>query len=187
MLRGFIRAFGSKFVYSDIKLNKRGTAQFCSQLKMLLAAGIPLFQGLMIIEGLLAKRHRDQVKQAILLIGEGQPFNQAAKGLLPELALGSIRAAERSGKIEETLAKLADYYESKAELEEKLISALAYPLVVLLVSLLSIVAMVVFVLPGIKEVFSEMGSELPPLTAALLGLSDQMNRYGFIILVAVIL
>ena len=168
-------------------LNKRETALFCSQLRLLLAAGMPLLQGLKIMEGLISKKYRAGIDRLIIAIGEGQPFNQAAKGLLPDLALGSVRAAERSGKMEETLNKLAEYYESKAELEEKFISALAYPSVVLLVSLLSVLALVIFVLPGIKEVFADLGSDLPPLTKFILSLSDSLPRYGVLILSAIVL
>lgn len=153
-------------------LNKRETVQFCSSLKMMLASGMPLLQALQIVgDSKQGKKYKVGITASIEKIKEGSPFFEAVSGLLPPLAIGSIKAAECSGNLEESLAKLAEFYERKAEMEEKIKAALIYPLLILILSLLSVLALLFFVLPAMGGLFSDFGGELPLFTRLILGTS----------------
>lgn len=157
-------------------LNKRQTACFCSQCKMLLDSGMALLPALQValsMEG--NKKSREKMVEMANKIAEGYAFSDAADGFIPPLALGSLRAAERAGNFEEILGQLAEYYEQKADMEEKVIGALAYPCFVLILSMLSVLVLVLFVLPGIKSLFVDMGAELPLFSRMVLGLSDGIS------------
>jgi type II secretory pathway component PulF len=131
---------------------------------------LPALQVALSMEGNL--KVRAKMDEMINKIAEGAAFSIAAEGFIPSMALGSLRAAERAGNFEEILGQLAEYYEQKAEMEEKVIGALAYPCFVLILSLLSVLVLIVFVLPGIKSLFVDMGAELPLFSRMALGLSD---------------
>ena len=162
-------------------LNKKETAQFCSQLRMLLASGMPLLEALRVIKSLRKdKKHSRQIDALIDKITEGYSLSESALNFLPALTIGSIRAAERAGNLEETLERLSKYYHDKAELEEKVIGALVYPCFVLILSLISVMVLLVFVLPGLKGLFADLGTELPLFTSAILNFSDFVSRYLFI-------
>ncbi|MGB9613593.1 MAG: type II secretion system F family protein [Candidatus Margulisiibacteriota bacterium] len=182
---GFIRAFALRFVHSSRSLNKRQTATFCSQLRSLLISGMPLLEALRILDGLPQnKKHRAQLSDVIGRINDGFSLSEAASGLLPSLAIGSLRAAERAGNLEETLARLAKYYEDKADLEEKFWGALAYPAFVLILSLLSVIALIIFVIPGMKTIFADLGIEPPLITSLILNLTDGLSKFWLIISIA---
>ena len=133
-------------------LNKRETARFCSQLKMMLASGMPLLEALKVINGMAThKKYERQLGSLIEKISEGVSLSEGASELLPSLATCSLRAAERTGSLEEVLGNLSEYYENRAEIEEKVIGALVYPCFVLLLSAFSFFALIIFVLPGLKE------------------------------------
>ncbi|MCU0641180.1 MAG: type II secretion system F family protein [Candidatus Margulisbacteria bacterium] len=148
-------------------MNSRQTAAFCSQLKALLAAGLPLLAALKIL-----KCHA----QAGRLISEGEQLSRALRGILPDLACGAIGAAEQVGALEDCLARLAAHYEHQAETHEKLIGSLIYPLFVLLLSVGSLFGLIFFILPGMNELFVDLNTPLPALTAGILNVSELLAR-----------
>lgn len=163
-------------------LNKRQTARFCSQLKMMLTSGMPLLEALNVIKSL--SKTKVGMETIIGKVMEGYSLSEAAANFLPPLAIGSLRAAERAGNLEETLARLAKYYEDKADLEEKFWGVLAYPVFVLILSLLSVIALIIFVIPGMKTIFADLGTEPPLITSLILSLADTLSQFWLIVLVA---
>ncbi len=94
----------------------------------------------------------------------------------------TIAAGEASGRLALLLNRLADTLEAQAALRSRLIAALAYPLLLLLVALGVVVAMLVFVVPGIAEQLLASGQPLPGLTRAVLGVSEFFQRFWTLIL-----
>lgn len=163
-----------------MSLSKRETSRFCSQLKMMLASGMPLLEALATIRMVSHKKFDRRLTLLIDMISEGHSLSEAAVGFLPALAIGSLQAAERAGNLEETLENLSKYYENKADLEEKFLGALVYPCFVLTLSLLSVLVLIFFVLPGLKGLFSDLGTELPFFTNVILGFSDFLSRFWLV-------
>ncbi|MDD5593665.1 MAG: type II secretion system F family protein, partial [Candidatus Margulisbacteria bacterium] len=96
-------------------LNKRQTAVFCSQLKSLLASGMPLLEAMTIIRDLpQSKKHASGLKAIITKLNNGYSLSEAAGELLPAMAAGALSAAEQAGDLEVSLGRLADYYAGKA-------------------------------------------------------------------------
>jgi type IV pilus assembly protein PilC len=142
----------------------------------LLVAGIPLVEGLRIIKGLTDRNKLTALEKAIAAVNDGSALSEALGELLPIMACGAIVAAERAGELEDCLGRLAVYYENKAELQEKLISSLIYPVFVLSLCLVSLLAMIFFVLPGLRSLFVDLNAPLPPVTSWLLDGSDRLSR-----------
>ncbi|MFA7440043.1 MAG: type II secretion system F family protein [Sphingomonadaceae bacterium] len=93
----------------------------------------------------------------------------------------TIAAGEASGRLSLLLNRLADMLEAQAALRSRLISALAYPVLLLLVALGVIVAMLVFVVPAIAEQLVQSGAPLPFLTRAVLAVSQAVRDWWWIL------
>jgi general secretion pathway protein F len=95
-----------------------------------------------------------------------------------------IRAAEVSGTLSEGLERMLEYLERSRELREKIVSALIYPTILLLVAGLSVIILLTFVVPQFRPIFEEMGSALPLATRFVLSVSDAVAAYWWLGLVA---
>jgi len=91
-----------------------------------------------------------------------------------------VSAGDSSGNLDEIFDNLADYLEQSAEIKQKVVSALTYPIILVGFSISVIIALLAFVLPQVVGQFIKSGTELPLLTKALLFISN--NSLIFIIL-----
>lgn len=99
----------------------------------------------------------------------------------------TIAAGEASGRLSLLLARLADMLEAQAALRSRLISALAYPLLLVCVAVGVIAAMLVFVVPSIAEQLMSSGAPLPWLTRAILAISAFLQQWWWVLFVSVVL
>lgn len=165
-------------------LGSRQTANFCSHLKMLLASGMPLLESINIIKNLpFYDKRRRQWEDAMDKINDGSPLSSSIKTIVPALVVSSIKSAEYAGSLETTLDQLSSFYRGRAELEEKFKAALVYPSFVVGLSVLVMAAVMVFILPGFKSLFADLGGELPLFTRIVMS----MSNYWYIIFVLLIL
>ncbi|MBN1557266.1 MAG: type II secretion system F family protein [Lentisphaerae bacterium] len=96
-----------------------------------------------------------------------------------DLYVSMIRAGEAGGALDEVLRRLVAHYERVQEMREKVIMALVYPVIVLLMGIVTIAFSMVYVVPKFKEVFDQLGSALPLPTQILMAVSTGMARYGW--------
>ena len=156
-------------------LNKRQTARFCSQLKMMLSSGIPLLTALKVIGNMQKDRKlRKKIEGIAQKVSEGAFLSAAGEKTLPEVAIASLKAAERSGDMARVLDNTAKYYEKRAELDEKIMAALVYPIFVIILSLTMLCGVIVFIIPTAQSIFSDLDVELPLITRLLLTLGTQL-------------
>jgi len=83
-----------------------------------------------------------------------------------------VRSAELSGRLEETLNYLADYLEKDNNLKTKLRNAMIYPAFIIVVFLAVMILVVTVVIPQLKGIFTESGSQLPFITRVLMSVGD---------------
>lgn len=93
---------------------------------------------------------------------------------IPMLMISMIRAGETGGFLDIALASIATTFEKEAKLRSTVKSAMTYPIAVLAIAVLAVVGMLLFIVPIFKKMFEGLGSELPPPTAFLVFLSNQM-------------
>lgn len=105
----------------------------------------------------------------------------------PAHVRGTVAAGEQSGRLALLLTRLAETLEAQVALRSRLMAALAYPVLLLLVAVGVIIAMLVFVVPGIAEQLTASGAELPWLTRAVLAASEFLHAWGLWLLLAVAL
>jgi len=93
-------------------------------------------------------------------------------GSFPPLYRAMVAAGETTGSLTTILARLADLLERQAEVQGKLIAALAYPVVLAFVAIGVVAALMIFVVPRVVEQFDDVGQQLPFLTRAVIAISD---------------
>ena len=105
----------------------------------------------------------------------------------PEIYRASVAAGEQSGRLGTVLERLADYAESRDALRQKMITALAYPVLLALVAVAVVTGLLLYVVPQIVGVFASMKQTLPLPTTVLIALSDFVKHWGLLLgLVAIV-
>jgi type IV pilus assembly protein PilC len=99
-----------------------------------------------------------------------------------KLYVNMIRAAEMGGILDTILDRLSQFLEKEQEIRQKVKSALTYPIIVVCFAMVILAAMFMFILPTFKQMFSDMGATMPPMTEMLFSMSDFMvhNWYLFV-------
>jgi len=94
-------------------------------------------------------------------------------GAFTDLDCGVIRIGEETGKLDQSLMFLSDYYRKKNEQKRMLTSALSYPIIIVITALLVLLFMMTVVIPMFEQVYSRMGGSLPGITTFMLKLSSK--------------
>jgi len=160
------------------------------QLATLLRAGLPIDEALAALgEQNEDARSRTVVASLRARVLEGSSL---AAGLaeapesFPEIYRASVSAGEQSGRLDEVLSRLADYSEAREALNQKIWAALAYPLLLTLVAVAVVTGLLVYVVPQIVGVFTQMHQTLPWATRALIALSDFVKAWGIVLLILLV-
>ena len=185
-----IEAKDAAAVKKHKKLNARQLSEFSKELSTLLASGVSIVRALEIIaeeEGI------SPVTKALYLdilaeLKRGLSLSEAMemKQCFPELMLGMIRSGEGSGNIDAVMNRLALHYERENRLKQQVQSAMTYPMVLLVMSILVVILIVTFILPQFEELFAEMES-LPVVTEILMGISDFLVTQWYVALLVIFL
>jgi len=165
-------------------------AVWSRQLATLIGAGVPILQSLRIIyqQGEMASAKK--VMQAIIArVENGDPlsFAMAEHGsTFPPLLIQMIRVGEVSGTMNETLERMALYFETDHKNAEKIKSALIYPLVVGLMSILVTIFVVVRIVPTFVSTFASEGTSLPLATRTVIAISHFLIHDWWMVLGGVV-
>ncbi len=141
----------------------------------------------------LARQEGDRAEKAVLAathraLQAGSPLARALPAeAFPAHVRGTVAAGEQSGRLALLLARLADTLEAEVSLRSRLLAALAYPALLLVVAGGVIAAMLVFVVPGIAEQLTGSGQPLPLITRAVLAASAFLGAWGLPILLLMLL
>lgn len=164
-------------------------ALFTRQLATLLAAGLPIDEALAALseEG---EDERSRVLTASLRarVLEGAGLANALAEhpeSFPEIYRASVAAGESSGRLDTVLERLADYAESRDALRQQVLTALAYPLLLLIVAVAVVVGLLVYVVPQIIGVFANLHQTLPLPTRLLIALSEFVKAHGWLLAIGV--
>ncbi len=162
------------------------------QLATLIQAALPLDETLAAVANQTEKQRIKSMLYAIRSrVLEGHTL---ATGLgdypkvFPELYRATVDAGEQSGHLDTVLERLADYTESRQEIQGKVRQALIYPAFLSLFAVAIVVFMMTSIVPQVVSVFEDTGQELPGLTISLIMMSDIVVDYGwyiFVVLIAV--
>jgi len=156
------------------------------QLATLLKAGIPLFESL---TALIDQTEKEALKRALTQvreqIREGTSFAKALEAhpsIFQPLYINMVRAGEASGMLQTVLERITGFLEAQAKLRGKVSSALAYPALMALLGVSLVSVLMVAVVPNVTSIFASMDQALPWYTAALIGVSDFLANFWWIVL-----
>ncbi|MDD3661531.1 MAG: type II secretion system F family protein [Candidatus Dojkabacteria bacterium] len=160
---------------------------FMRQLATMMSSGLPLTQSLEILAAQATNPLFRRVLKDVLTDVEGGSGLAKAFGKQPgvfdDVVLNLIKAGEDSGKLEEVFLRLAEELEKQRNFDAKVKSAMIYPIIIM-VTIVAVVALVmVFMIPAIKDIFTEFQSDIPMVTKILIMISDFTRNFWWIVLI----
>lgn len=168
------------------RVTNKEVIAFTHQFGTLIRAGVPLLECLEILgtEGenpawqSVLGRIRDDVEQGALLAEALGRF----PAIFHEFYRRMVEVGETTGRLDESLSQLAVYLDKQAQLRAKIISALAYPALLVTVALTVLVFLLVWVVPLFSGLFQEFGESLPWLTQVVIDLADSIREHALVLI-----
>ena len=200
-----VRAFLTSLDYQILEVKERskmdmdiGTSKFnasdlsfsLTQLSTYLKAGIPLADSVRI----LAKQSKKPgIKKSFfqlvyqLLKGENLSDAMSMQGkVYPKLLINMVKTAEMTGDLPSILDDMAEYYTSMDQTRKQMKSAMTYPIVVLTIAFGVLIFMLTYLVPQFSSMFEENGAQLPALTLAIMGISNFIKSYWYILIIGIV-
>ena len=165
---------------------------YCRQFATLIRAGISIVEATGILgDQTSSKPLKHALHEVEVDIRSGIPFSDATRKhskIFPPLFINMISAGEATGSLEDTLDRLAVYYEKQYTLKKKIQSTLMYPVALLFMTVVVVIFMMIFIVPRFTSMFADFGAELPLITLLVLGMSELIQNYwwGGLLLVVVV-
>ncbi len=179
-----------KFEITKKMVPRKEVMNFSRQLAVFMRAGIPIMESLeVILEETTGKMMRIVLIDMVDSLRNGDTFAAAASAhpeAFPNYYVGILESAELTGNLDEVLNQLADYMDRDIKARSKITSALIYPAVVAVMSVVTVVILTVVVLPRFVVFFKSLDAKLPLVTRMMLNFSSYMTRWWYI-LIALIL
>jgi type IV pilus assembly protein PilC len=164
---------------------------FNQELLALVRAGLPIVQSLdIMLERQKDKRFREILLQIREKITSGVALSDAFASygdMFPAIYSTSIRAGERSGDLEGVLKRFLRYQKILVNLRKRVVGAMVYPAVLVLMSSVMIFIMLTFVIPKFAEFFNGFGAELPWFTLLMINFATLLRQNIILIVAAVVL
>lgn len=155
---------------------------FTRQLATLIDAGLPLLRGLTV----LSKQEPDPVLKGVIInlaesVQGGGTFSESLGGhpkIFNKLYVNMVKAGELGGVLELVLLRLAEFQEKAQKIKNKVVAAMFYPIIVLVIAIVILAFLLVFIVPKFEAIFADMlgGKPLPALTQFVIGASNLVKN-----------
>lgn len=163
--------FGSKVKLKDLAIMSR-------QMATMITSGLSLLRTLNIITEQTANKELQKILTTMTReVESGSSLSDATarhSRVFPPIMISLIRAGETGGFLDEALLSVAKNFESEVKLRSTIKSAMTYPVIVFIMAIISVIAMLVFIVPIFKKMFDSFGGQLPLPTQFLVWLSSIM-------------
>ncbi len=177
------KAKGGKIVLFEKKTVKSKVLMiFTRQLATLIDAGLPLLRSLTV----LAKQERDPllhktINQLADAVQGGATFSESMAQhplIFNKLYINMVKAGELGGVLELVLNRLAEFQEKAQKVKNKVVSAMAYPVIVLIIAIAIMLFLMAFIVPRFQTIFKDMlgGKPLPAITEGVIAVSDLVQN-----------
>ncbi|MFZ1250138.1 MAG: type II secretion system F family protein [Candidatus Microsaccharimonas sp.] len=175
------------------KVKQDSLVSFTRQLSAMISAGVPLLRSLTSLE----KHMEDKALKKILGevvkdVESGTPLGDALgkhPSTFNDIFVNMVRAGEAAGILDDILKRLASQLEKSSAMRKKIKSAMAYPMVLMGITVIAFFGLMLFVIPQIGKIIQDLGgpdAKLPGITVFMLGLSSAITTYWYIIFPVVI-
>jgi type IV pilus assembly protein PilC len=169
-------------------------AALCWQLNTMTEGGIPITAALQAISEDIENLQLQQILRQILeKVQKGQTLSDSVAEfpkVFNHLSCAMILAGETSGNLPDALRRLAEYFDNRDKLAKKVKGAMAYPIFVFVFIIIIVVFIMAFVVPRFREIFEQIGGEMPAFTVAFMNFYDLLSSHvlhiiGFVIVSAI--
>ena len=172
------------------KMSAADKALVTRQLATLIEAALPVEEALSAVS---KQSERDWIKSMMLAVRsrvvEGHTLADALgefSASFDYLYCAMVAAGEKSGQLGSVLSRLADFTEKQQALRSKITVATIYPAFLVFTALAVVSFLLAYVVPMVVEQFTNLNAELPILTTVVIGLSEFVQSWGFLLLIAII-
>ncbi len=158
-------------IMKKVVLSNDFLSEFCLELSLSLKSGINIADAIsLLIDDVTNAKEKNCLKKTAGFMDEGLCFADALKkaDCFPEYMISMVSVGEISGRLEETLSALSEYFEERKRLMARVRTAVLYPLILLILMIVVIDVLLVSVLPVFNDVYKQLGSELTGLGGRLL-------------------
>lgn len=179
-------------LFQATKVKQDHLVAFTRQLSTMVGAGVPLLRSLSSLE----KHAEDQALKKILAevvkdVEGGMTLGDALNkhpNTFNDIYVNMVRAGESAGILDDILKRLAGQLEKSAAIRKKIKSALAYPMVLVFITIAAFFGLMLFVVPQIGDILMDLGgpdAELPGITLAMLAISSFITSFWYILFPAI--
>jgi len=169
----------------SLRVPQKDLLVFFRQLSVVLQSGVALAQGLdLLAENMTNKKFSGCIKRISARLSAGEELSsclQQYPKIFAPITIGLIQAGEAGGILDQVLDRIATLMEEQAKIRGQIIGALIYPILVLVLAVSVSLGLLIFIVPRFKDMFDNMGAELPALTSFMLSLSKFVTSAGFAI------
>ncbi|MCA1840846.1 MAG: type II secretion system F family protein [Actinomycetota bacterium] len=177
---------GLNIELTKAKVPRQDVMLLSRQLAAFIRAGVPILDGI----GVIAEESGNStLRSALFTIADdlraGKTLSDAVgahPSIFPRFYVDMLRSAELTGRLDTVLSQLSGYLERDLEAKQKIRSALAYPTIILVLALVTIVVMTVFVVPRFQQFFKSLGAKLPLATRILISITGFISSWWWAIL-----
>jgi type IV pilus assembly protein PilC len=172
-------------------IKPRDKVIFSRQFATMINAGLALLRALYILEEQTSNpRFRKIISHVRMDVEAGMPLSDAVEKhpvAFDRLYVSMVRAGEIGGVLDQTLDRLATQLEKDDSLRRSVKSAMVYPLLILSFAILVMFALILFVIPVFGAMYNDLGGQLPLLTRIMMGISNMLRSFWFILFPALFL
>jgi len=183
-------AGGLSFKFESKKVSAKELENFTRLLSSLLAAGVPLSRALVILQKEASSAaSKAQWKEIHNQVVDGLSLADAmAKSpeTFPRVYVAMVEAGEAGGFLDVVLAQIAEFQSREKDLRSKVVTAMLYPCILLVLALCVLVALLTFFIPMLRNLFNSLHGSLPLLTKIIISASDLVRSYGLLVAVALV-
>ncbi|HWT26909.1 MAG TPA: type II secretion system F family protein [Mobilitalea sp.] len=180
----------------DIKINittpvkPRDLSVFTRQFVSILKAGVPIVSALeMLVEQTENKNLKKAIQNTQLMVEKGERLADAMRNqgkIFPPVLINMVEAGETSGSLEVALDRMSTHFEKEAKLKALIKKSMVYPMMLGIVSLSVVILMLAFVIPSFMSMFKDMNLKMPPVTLAIVSVSNFVVTKWYIIVGAIL-
>lgn len=169
---------------TSTKMNRREVMLFTEELSDLLSAGMTLGNALNALAGnddSASSRMAADLRDRII---RGEALSDAVRAhpeTFPPLYANMIKAGEASGALSDVLLRLIDHYERIHSMRERIVQAMTYPIIVMILGVVTVIFAMIKIVPQFMSVFQSMNVALPTSTRILIGMSNFFQKNAIIL------
>lgn len=171
------------------KIKSKDLSVFCRQIYTMLKAGVTIVNSLEIL------KQQTENKNFAKIIGQmykdlqkGNTFSEVLQNqnnVFPAIFINMVEAGESSGNIDVIMNRLSNHFEKEYKIENKVKSAMAYPLLLAIICIAVVIFMLTTIMPTFVGIYSSSGVELPKITQVMIAMSEALKNYWYIFVLGI--